>query len=221
MIYNKILYKTLQILDYHGGESILLHCNQLPLIDSNNRAESISLVSTTLSSDNKFGSASVSIVPNGYIDIKLPYSFQLNKQFQFEAWYKTPSWDNFNPFSFNNEPNKQSHLYDNAYHVNVPMRAFGDLTAVAFYSISHPMNEWFHYAVSFDGQYFRVFINGILKYKWERLNENFITNILVGARLYGAVYYSTCLVDEIKIRLNSCIYKSDSGFDVLQSEFIS
>lgn len=156
------------------------------------------------------------------MDIKLPYNFQLSNKFQYEAWYKTPEWDKFHPFSFNNEPNKTAHLYDNAYYRYGPVRAYGNLSHVSFYNAYEiPYGVWFHYAISYDGKYHRVFINGVMKHKWEITDTSYVTNIIVGARLYGAQYWSITLVDEIKIRLNSAIYIADSGFDVLQSEFLS
>ena len=208
---------------YSGGIGPLFHFNEddessFPL-DSNNYASDIQTYKAVITRSNgRFYNSSLYLPTGGYVDFKVP-EFQLTNQFQFESWNYITSYDYVCPFVAYNNTNPNDTLYFHRYEGNF---IYGDHYAYIKITPTIPFNlhEWFHLAISFDGTHHRIFINGAMVAKWTRVAPYTFTNVLLGRRNKGT--YSTSSnhwMDEVKLRLGSAVYTSDSEFTPQTRQF--
>jgi hypothetical protein len=73
-----------------------------------------------------------------------------------------------------------------------------------------PLNQWNHIAVTYDGSYYRVFVNGVLKGNSNVLLSDYtLKGIDIGLRSAGATIPSTGYISNFRIVKGSAIYTSN------------
>lgn len=170
-------------------------------------------------SDNARFIRSLYVPYGGYMEFQIP-EFMLSNQFQYECWSYIGNVQHFNPFSAVNTTNWNDTYYVSPYGQSLLLGDHDSFTTTTE-SLSDilPLNKWFHFSTSFDGAYHRIFINGVMKLKWNRIMPHSINTVRFGARIKGTSVYSAGWFDEFKLRLGSAVYTSDSGFTPQTRQF--